>query len=286
LPPEYAVTIGIGFKCNDGLVLATDTKYTEGDFKSHGPKLFQLLGPVERPDLAVVIAGAGHVPFMKRAIEDIDSALRALSAPSTENVRTTTESVLVAFYEKHVYPRPSHWWSAEFELILGVWTQTDGYVMLSSNGTTVSPVVTLGTASTCIGLGKHVSEYALALVFQSTLSVENAKFMAAFAIKAAKDYVDSCGGETKIYTLKDDASGFRVHRVMKVEVETAEKYSVELYDTAKYLLDTLDTESIADDESVDVVMGIIKESITDFRKKQKEWKEKMRKLREKKKPTI
>src|SRR5437867_3380692 len=61
--PERAVTIGVGFKCSDGIVLATDTQYTSGPLKTHGPKLFPLFAPIELPDLAVVVAGAGRVSF-------------------------------------------------------------------------------------------------------------------------------------------------------------------------------------------------------------------------------
>ena len=159
------MTIGIGFKCRDGIVLATDTKYTQGDYKSHGPKLFTLFAPHDLPDLAVVIAGAGTVPFMKGAVAKIEEHLRELDAPNDKSVQRTIESTLLEYFALHVFPRPSHWDQVYVELLIGLWTRHDGFTLLASDDTNVLPVTHYGTAARAIGLGKYVADYALGLVF-------------------------------------------------------------------------------------------------------------------------
>lgn len=99
------MTIVIGFKCADGLVLATDTQYTRRGYRSNGPKLF--LDKLNRPDLNVLIAGAGTVTYMRRAIEMFWSELKCLSDPTTESVRAKAEKAFADFYKAHLYPNPA-----------------------------------------------------------------------------------------------------------------------------------------------------------------------------------
>jgi len=91
-PPEQAVTIGIGFVCSNGIVLATDkqytTQYTEFGLKKEGPKLFVAS---DRSDLAVIIAAAGNVPFMKMAAGRLKDAFGRLVNPSEQDVKETIE---------------------------------------------------------------------------------------------------------------------------------------------------------------------------------------------------
>jgi 20S proteasome alpha/beta subunit len=275
------VTIGIGFKCNDGLVLATDTQYTRGDIKGHGPKLFPLFGPTWRPDLSVLVAGAGRVGFMKSAIEKLEVALGQLADPTLADVKTVTEEVLVDFFEDHIYPMlpsPVH---GQFELILAVWTKADGYSLLTTDETTVTTLTASGTAHCSIGTGRTISEYALGLTYQPGLSVDTAKFLAAFCIKAAKDHLGSYGGSTRIWTLKDEIpSAARMRSVMTKEVDVIESGCVDLYDTLRYLMEFLDPAS-SDDNSVQLITDMVRDTIITFRTKERGHREWIRKQREK-----
>jgi 20S proteasome alpha/beta subunit len=280
-PPEQVMTIGIGFNCNDGIVIAADTQCTRGADKSHGPKIFPLFTPVERPDLAVVIAGAGRVGFMKRAVQKIEAALTGFSEPSLKNVQDIVEAELLDFYETHVNASadPS---KSGFELILGVWTKKDGYTLLKTDDTTVTPVKPHGSGYCSIGMGQHVSEYALGLTYpRSGTSVESGTIIAAQCIKAAKDYVDNCGGKTHIWTLKEDGSGFHLHRIVPVEVTDAETYSDDLFDTMRMILESLDPSAQLDNESVALMTDYLKDIIIQFREKQQERRERLANAQEK-----
>lgn len=278
---ERAVTIALGFLCTDGVVLATDTQYTAGGMKSQGPKLFNLFAApiLPRRDLAVLVAGAGRVPFMKRAVERIEEALRSLSNPTNHDVRETIEAILLQFYAQHVYPMPDYKQAnADFQLIVGVWTRADGFGLYTTDETTINTVVR-SSGHCSIGTGRPLSEYALDLICEPFITVENAKFAATLAIKAAKDYVGSCGGRTRIQALVESDSGCLFSRGMDSEVDDAEQQADTIFDITKYLLQYLDTDGVPDDESVLAMTDQLKEKIIQFRQKRKQQREQSRKRR-------
>ena len=270
------MSICIGIKCNDGLVLATDTQYTSA-VKSQGPKLFPLFLPTERPDLAVVIAGAGRNAFIKRAVESIEAALSLISDPSLEETRACIENSLMHFHQQHIYPIPQDR-APDVTLICGVWTRKEGYGLFTTEEGEVNYVTTSGTGYCTIGAGQAVAENALALTFQPGLSVENAKFVAAFCVKAAKDHDVYCGGNTRIYTVKEDGSGFMLHRLIETEVSEIERGGADLMEAVKVLVDGLDHEG-TDEETVGLITDFVKQTILDFRTKRKESKERLAQIR-------
>src|SRR5690242_6632496 len=108
------MTIAAGFRCRDGIVLGTDTQYTLGGLlRADGPKLFNI---AERSDLSMVIAGAGSVPFMRMAVEEIKTALTTipLGTAALPNVKKVIEDVLMNVFSIHVFPVPGE--KPEFEL--------------------------------------------------------------------------------------------------------------------------------------------------------------------------
>jgi len=232
------------------------------------------------PDLAVVVAGAGRVSFMKRAVEKLEVGLAQLTRPGLEDVRTLAEKILIQFFHDHVYPMPDYKQKESgFELILGVWTEQDGFGLFTSEDTAITPVVKHGTGHCSIGWGQYVSEYALGLTFSPGLNVETAKFVATMCVKAAKDYVDYCGGETKIFTIQNTPP-HRVHSVLAEEVRDAESYSEELFSTVQAIIWLLDSEVDLEREGMGSVTSSIIDSIVDFNNRQRERRDRIRKARE------
>lgn len=270
LPPmERLVTIAIGFKCTDGIVLATDSQITRGTSKKTGPKLFPVLSFPEHERLATVIAGAGGVGFMQRAVSTIALELKTLTDPSLEDVRATIESSLLAFYKTHMYPRPG-WEEVDFSLLVGCWTEKDGFSLLKTQQTAVNPLLDK-TGYSAIGSGVYVSEYALDLVFEMGLNVEHAKMLATFCIKAAKDYASYCGGDTRIHALQfSELGGGVTKNISRPEVERCEKHSTDLYDVVKSLFQLVDTDTFSDDVIVEDFTNLIRDNIIEFRTKHRE----------------
>jgi 20S proteasome alpha/beta subunit len=261
------MTIGIGFLCHDGIVLATDTQYTRGVYKGHGPKIFPLFAPPDRSDLVAVIAGAGRVAYMQRCAEKIKGALATSSNPTQKDLQGIIENELLAFYQRYIYPSPNPDRSA-FELIIGAWTGADkAYSLFKTEDIVVTSVASPGKSSYCtIGSGFSVADYALGLTYDESKSVADATFLAAFCVKAAKDYVDYCGGNTHIYTIRN--SPYRVHHLPDVIVKEAESISVELFDLLKLILNCLNPEALWDEEAVRTMTDSLKDSIMNFRSSQ------------------
>jgi 20S proteasome alpha/beta subunit len=270
------MTIGVGFKCSDGIVLATDTQYTQGPIKTHGPKLFM---SVDLPELAVVMAGAGSVHFMRRAAEELENAFKSLKPASTEDVRAAAEKALAEFYQRHIYPMPSERQeNAGFQFIIGAWTP-HGLDLYETQDATV---VSAAEGYCNIGMGQYVTEYALGLTTGPVvLTVDKARLVAAFCVKAAKDYVEYCGGQTKIITLQNIPP--HIKRAYPWEVTESEKYTTDLMTTVKDILQYLEIgpDVEFDDTMFTFITGALKDSIDALRAKRKERREAEEKARQK-----
>lgn len=282
-PPrrKRAVTIGIGFECSDGLVLATDTQYTRRGYRSHGPKLFPC-EDANRNDIKILVAGAGTVSYMRRAIEMFRSELHALSSPTTEGIRVAAEKAITDFYKAHLYPNPKYDPDDAFELLFGVWTKSDGVALLSSNDTVVERANTDASGFATIGCGSDVAEYASGFVLNKPFSVEEAKYVSVVCVKAAKDNVEACGGNTEVRIMRPTSNGCLQEKVPGYEIERTETFALSLREALKLVTVTLDAgqdgEALPDGE-VGSFTDAIREVLLDFRKERKEWRNKKSKFK-------
>ena len=264
------MTIAIGFACSDGIVLATDTQYTTQyvglGIKREGPKLFVA---AERSDLTVIIAAAGSVPFMKMAVGKLKDAFDLLISPSEREVQQTVEDVLLLFFKAHIYPVPNN--RPQFSLLIGARIGTNTYRLWETESTSVVPVASYA----CIGAGETISQYALKLVHGGS-EVADTMFTAAFAVKAAKDHVNGCGGPTKLWTLTQVG----IDKTASFDMKDAEEISDDLFQWMRVLLIYLSTEGILveNDDGVRSVTDEIGNRVLDFRNKQRAKKEKRRKF--------
>lgn len=263
------MTIGVGLLCRNGIVLGTDTQYTTGGFlKTFGPKIFKV---AKRADVAVILAGAGRVPFMKTAVERIGRAVEQLPAdPSAESVKEAAEDALLKFYTRHIYPAPKDI-RPSFELLVGSWT-VEGLHLYKSDLTNLVPVAEYGF----LGIGEYVACHALELIRGSDIGIEQGKCVAAYSIKAAKDYADACGKETKIWTLDD---GGEIQQLSAQEICDIEQYCDGLEQSMQFLLLGLDVEDLSEPE-FDILVDSFRRSLASFKLKQKEHKDKALKRRQ------
>ena len=80
------MTIALGFKCEDGIALASDSQYSAGLSKTRGQKIFVI---PSNGHYALTVAGAGSVANMKRAVELLEGGIRDIGdrAATTEELR-------------------------------------------------------------------------------------------------------------------------------------------------------------------------------------------------------
>jgi len=185
------MTIAAGFRCTDGIVLASDTLYT-GVNKRYDRKLWDL-PPTNGAD--VIIGGSGNAVLIRRARDDVTERLaKAQSLLDQRSIRDIIDGVLYSLLHKH---QPA---TDDFPLSLVVGIRTaDGCALYESDGNAVLGPV--DRAATCIGWGAGVGSYVADSLYTIRMSVKWASIVGAHLIRIAKQYAADCGGDTHILTL-------------------------------------------------------------------------------------
>src|SRR6202043_1246316 len=98
------MTIAIGMRFDDGVLLATDTEVTQGDIKMSRSKI------VERSfgsaDAKCIFAIAGAVRYAAMAVDEIASKIDAYGISSYQEIREIIKSELLEMYRTHIWPNP------------------------------------------------------------------------------------------------------------------------------------------------------------------------------------
>jgi hypothetical protein len=118
-----AVTIAAGFKCNDGIILATDLEITESTIKRVGGKSAYICIPGVGN---VGIAGAGIYDVLAYACEVLSQRTRG------NNLREILASLrgnIAKIYAEHIRPAyPRKEWGQALQLLVGIVTNAESEI--------------------------------------------------------------------------------------------------------------------------------------------------------------
>jgi len=92
------VTTGTGFKCSDGIVLATDSQHTVA-LKTQEEKLYEISGV---DTIKLRIAGAGSVSLIRKAVELIANEIYSDPPTVLDEAEEKIEKTLGIIYAKCV----------------------------------------------------------------------------------------------------------------------------------------------------------------------------------------
>jgi len=187
------MTIAAGFVCSDGILLASDTLYSQtGMGKKYGPKFWIL----DHGDVCVVFGGAGTASGLLRTRDEINRKLK----PGLSRIRVmdTIDGALAKVHSK--VP------SVEFK--------TDALVAVRTNDAPDCLYENFATEMwsrieepcECVGDGQSLGWYFLSALFRADVPLRWAKVVAAHAIKQCKDYSEFCGGDTHFIELPTGGS--------------------------------------------------------------------------------
>ncbi len=203
LPPRMkvshpkAMTIALGFACEDGIVLGADTQLTaSGSHKGYACKLFA----DGSSTWSAAVTYAGYTSFVDsfndRFQEEISNAEKQWTV-TPALVRDVITSILRTFDASD---------SDSTELLCGISLAGKNQRLFKTKGTLVSEV----KDHAYIGVGdSSVIRYILPLIARHGIQdAQQACLVATYLIRAAKMYIDGCGGDTDIWMLKP--SGERV----------------------------------------------------------------------------
>jgi 20S proteasome alpha/beta subunit len=184
------VTIGIGFTCQNSIILCSDTQITyEGSHKRYEHKIF----PIEKSNYSVGFSYAGDVGTAKTFCENFSVAMEESSVPVTvEMIRRTIISTL----SKLKVPD-------NFNLLCGVVIPLREMKLFQSRGKNVHPVPSafIGIADTSVLSYLH---NLLAQSSSGTYSVRQAELLGRYMILQSKNWIDGCGGPTDVFIFHSD----------------------------------------------------------------------------------
>jgi 20S proteasome alpha/beta subunit len=224
---ENRVTIAVGFRCFDGVVIATDSQYTLDIAKGRGQKIFPI---PTNGHYALTIGGAGASDQIKWTVAEIERSLaKEIGARRTtsEEIREVIEAVLQRSYAAHVdtAPEDERVW-LEYGLLIGIWTAHERTILYKSARTIVTEVAYPNHVG--LGIGSYLTDFVLAALFDKSwkLYVDEAASVSAYIVTAAKDHVEGCGGDTFVRILDDEGHDVRVG---PDEVNNAVEYYKDLF---------------------------------------------------------
>ncbi len=222
-PKRRSVTIAAGFKCTDGIVLCADTQETVGDYKKRNRAKITVkpgINPIPlvkmprakgdprppeadppRLELIAGFAGAGDTEFLEKLIDVVWATMAA--APSSFDERCSAlEDGVIGFYQKYwpIYPadiRPS------CDLLVGVWSASQ-FGLLKVIGPLVSHVPNYAA----IGCGMAEADALVDRFSSKQLSMKEATSVAIYILKAVKEQVPYCGGDSHILRMTGSGHAF------------------------------------------------------------------------------
>lgn len=206
------MTIAIGIRGTDGMVMAADTQVsTGGDLKGSQSKLLSFAShDADKPEAGslagiCVVSGAGDSGYVQALTEELGFVFldnpklmtMRIGKNSTASLRSEFLKCLQHFYKQHVIPfasfpardRP------EVEMLLGVYRHHI-LAMFSTEKTTINHV----SAYKAIGIGATFAELLLDRLWKSS-SVNELEVLAAYVMFLVKESVEGCGKYTQIITI-------------------------------------------------------------------------------------
>lgn len=206
LPQRQVVTIIAGFRCQDGIVVCSDTQETAGSAKRSVPKLQCFQGPVVsqdgegmvNADLALAICGAGDGPFIDKIASQAWDTIRHVSDVSEagdqiEAMIKNTYKEFGEIYQAGACPNA--------ELIYGI--SIGG---LSRLFQATGPIVNERDYASS-GIGYYLADFLTARMRGTGwLTVRQSVILAAYILFQTKEHVEGCGGDSHIAVLREKES--------------------------------------------------------------------------------
>ncbi len=197
------VTIGIGFRCRDGIVLSADQQVTWGDsHKAYERKL--RCHSSDGWNAAFTYAGS---PVLWNSFNDkFGEAMKLLRKPPTIRIiREMVETILGLFDELKDDPTC-------LNLLCAVIVPGEDYALFRTEGNVIHSVrdyeyVGCGDSSLLRFLGPLITaDPPVATEDQAGRIVRQAVMMATYLVMKAKTHIDGCGGDTDVLVVRPDGS--------------------------------------------------------------------------------
>jgi hypothetical protein len=188
-----AVTIAAGFVCTEGLVLFADTEEQEGYIKTSVEKIRDL----SVNGLNIAIANAGNGPLADALVDQIFDKLQTVKS-NRSSVLQMLRSCIIEFHRDEVSLYPSGDDTRRVGLIIGLQIGSESPILLHADSSALRKV----TEFAVIGYGAEIKFLAQQL-YRENMPLRHGILIANHLCKTAKDYVQGCGGDSRIATISE-----------------------------------------------------------------------------------
>lgn len=201
------MTIAIGMRAQDGLVVAADTQESIGDYlKGVKGKMSCFYTHDKGWAESCIVAGAGDSGYVQALMEELGQTYQAADpimhvyhlGKNTPSLQSEFRDCIKRFYKEHIIPfaayperkRP------DVEMLIACQRKTMMGIFTSEK-----TVVNHSPTYKAIGLGSTFAELLLGKLW-GVISIDQAEILAAYVVFMAKESVDSCGKFTTISTIR------------------------------------------------------------------------------------
>lgn len=208
------MTIVVGFRCVDGIVMCADRQITAaGAFKYHEPKISK----EDFDNFSAVFSYAGSSELANEVHDKICSSLHKtpITKDVIEIVRETTEGILSDM---------ARWYTdLDLQMLIGVNSWQEGVDLLKFGGKGV--YVARDFEYLAFG-DSSLIRFLADKLYSKTMDIKAGMDLAIYLVKKAEDYIDGCGGPIDVAALEPiDRSynrlsqGFIQQRLAKMEAQ-------------------------------------------------------------------
>lgn len=189
------MAIVAGFKCSDGILLASDTLYSGAVQNQHGPKLWVL----HDNDPVVVFGGAARsVAALTRARDEIRRKIRPGS--SLQRTLDMIDDVLKKVNEKFSPPGDC----PDVQALVVIRAKDQDGSRLYQNVASKVALSPVDAATVCVGVDS-LGDYFAESLFNEGMALRWAKVVAAHLVWNCKRYASGyCGGDTNFIEIPNE----------------------------------------------------------------------------------
>jgi 20S proteasome alpha/beta subunit len=191
LPRRRGVTLVIGLKAKDSLVIGSESEESVGYLaKREAQKLVR----ISENDWTVVIGGAGDSATVDNTTEKISDALAGEKDMNGRKVQQAVDDALSIVYTRYIDPDSSH---EGISLVVGASFGDELFLLQTQKRV---PQVKEDWA--CAGWGADIAIYWLEHIYYGDFDWERALAAAGFIIRQAKKSARFCSGESQLFVLQ------------------------------------------------------------------------------------
>jgi 20S proteasome alpha/beta subunit len=195
------MTIVAGFRCSDGIVLAADREVTYSDLlKVQRGTFCSVESFTADGGHSVVFAGAGERDYLGYFFEKVSDYIH--SGMTSDAIQKCLQEAMHEVYKTHIYPFHSVQPEAILQMLIGVVVRGEQPTLLRAHKSLVTKAANFDS----IGYGSTLAHYlADRMVSQRTLSLREAKPIAAGIVQKVGRYVPYCSDEVEMVVIDGDA---------------------------------------------------------------------------------